>query len=61
MGATYPLNITLDDGAYSFLARISDENPNYLDIALQADTDGWVAIGFSQTKLMVGVHITSHI
>ena len=39
--------------AYYFASRVNPDNPNYLDMTLEADTTGWVGIGFSTDILMV--------
>ena len=38
---------------FFFGARLNDENPDYIDVILQADSPGWVAVGFSDTQDMV--------
>ena len=36
------------------------QNSSYVDIHLEGNEDGWVAIGFSTDKRMVGVVITKY-
>lgn len=31
----------------------NNENPSYLDIYMEGDVSGWLAVGFSENKLMV--------
>lgn len=31
----------------------NNENPNFLDIYLEGDVGGWLAVGFSKNQLMV--------
>ena len=38
---------------YFFGARVNPSDSNFLDITLEAETTGWVAVGFSQTPTMV--------
>ena len=38
---------------YFFGARVTPSDNNFLDITLEAETTGWVAVGFSQTPTMV--------
>ena len=40
-------------GSYFFGARVNPDNANYLDMRLEGDTTGWVAIGFTETHSMV--------
>lgn len=43
--------------AYFFGARINPDNPNYLDIGLAGDAQGWVAVGFTETLSMVDITV----
>lgn len=38
---------------YYFGARINDNNDQYLDIVLEGRAEGWVAVGFTDTREMV--------
>ena len=42
---------------YFFGARVNPVNSDYLDMRLEGDAAGWVAIGFTNTSSMVGVSI----
>ena len=48
---------TFTEGApgdpFYFGARLNDDNPDYIDMILEANIEGWVAIGFSATQNMV--------
>ena len=39
---------------YFFGARVNSTNSDYLDMRLEGDAEGWVAIGFTNTSSMVG-------
>ena len=39
---------------YFFGARVNPANSDYLDMRLEGDAIGWVAIGFTETRSMVG-------
>ncbi len=41
---------------YYLAARLNPNNSAYLDITLEADAAGWVAIGFSDNDQMVIIH-----
>ena len=51
--AVYTFTEGTPSDTFYFGARINDENPDYVDIILQANTVGWVAVGFSDTQSMV--------
>lgn len=38
---------------YFFGARVNPVNPDYLDMTLEANAEGWVGIGFSLNAMMV--------
>ena len=40
---------------YFFGARVNPVNSDYLDMRLEGDATGWVAVGFTETSSMVGV------
>ena len=55
----YPVETTYQNDFY-FAARVNDDDPNYLDMIIQASAEGWIAIGFSTTTQMVR-YSTPHI
>ena len=40
---------------YFFGARVNPADSEYLDMRLEGDAAGWVAVGFTETRSMVGV------
>ena len=50
---TYTFTEGTPTDPFYFGSRVNDEDANFLDMILQADTDGWVAVGFSDTRDMV--------
>ena len=42
---------------YFFGARVNPANSDYLDMRLEGEAEGWVAIGFTETNSMVGVSL----
>ena len=50
-----PLGCTKDNCTYYVAMGPNTEDGEFLDVYLQGTTEGWVAVGFSHTKLMVCV------
>ena len=51
--AEYPTSLGNSGDDFYFGARVNNEDSNYLDIILEGKAEGWVGIGFSETKTMV--------
>ena len=58
--AKYVYTFGTPGSGYFFGARVNPNNSNYLDMRLEGDASGWVAIGFSETASMVHSHFINH-
>jgi hypothetical protein len=53
LNATYTANVSFpNNNGYFFGVRVNPDSNNFIDIVLEADVTGWVAVGFSQSSSM---------
>ena len=51
--AQYTFQVGSPGADYYLAVRTNSDNPQYVDILLEGDADGWVAVGLSDNRLMV--------
>ena len=51
--ARYTFQVGSPGDKYYLAVRTNSDNPQYVDILLEGDTDGWVAVGLSENRRMV--------
>ena len=49
----YPFRVGSPGDSYYFAARFNDENDSFIDMQLEGNANGWIAVGFTETKDMV--------
>ena len=49
----YPFRVGSPGDSYYFAARFNDENDSFIDMRLEGNANGWIAVGFTETRNMV--------
>ena len=49
----YPFRVGNPGDSYYFAARFNDENDSFIDMRLEGNANGWIAVGFTETRDMV--------